>query len=115
MRRLRLDLDWCSLVCFNEHTDVRAVPYFVAIALMSKASLTASEWLSGLLVYNLAFVMPLLMFVAVHRVYRLRFDGLSEWIDGWMRQWGPRVLRYGSIAVWCAASGWCCRDSVGFS
>ena len=79
---------------YRTHTDVRAMPYFVAIALMSKASLTASERLSGLLVYNLAFVVPLLMFVAVHRVYLLRFDVLSEWIDGWMRQWGPRVLRY---------------------
>jgi cytochrome c biogenesis protein CcdA len=85
-----------ALLMFNEVTT--AVPYFAAIALMSEASLTPSEWLIGLLVYNLVFVVPLLMFVAVHRVYRDRFDVLSDRIDGWMRKWGPRVLRFGSIA-----------------
>jgi len=85
-----------ALLMLNEVTT--AVPYFAAIALMSEASLTPSEWLIGLLVYNLVFVVPLLMFVAVHRVYRDRFDVLSDRIDGWMRKWGPRVLRFGSIA-----------------
>ena len=85
-----------ALLMLNEVTT--AVPYFAAIALMSEASLTPSEWLIGLLVYNLAFVLPLFMFVAVHRIYRDRFDVLSHRIDGWMRKWGPRVLRYGSIA-----------------
>ena len=75
-----------------------AVPYFAAIALMSEASLSPLEWLIGLLVYNLVFVVPLLAFVAVHRVYRARFNVLSDRIDGWMHQWGPRVLRFGSIA-----------------
>jgi len=84
------------LLMLNEVTT--AVPYFAAIALMSEASLTPSEWLIGLLVYNLVFVVPLMMFVAVHRVYRDRFDVLSDRIDGWMRKWGPRVLRFGSIA-----------------
>ncbi len=85
-----------ALLMLNEVTT--AVPYFAAIALMSEASLTRSEWLFGLLVYNLAFVVPLLMFVALHRVYRDRFDILSDRIDGWMHKWGPRVLRFGSIA-----------------
>jgi hypothetical protein len=60
--------------------------------------LTSSEWLIGLLVYNLVFVVPLLMFVAVHRAYRDHFDVVSDRIDCWMRNWGPRVLRFGSIA-----------------
>jgi len=85
-----------ALLMLNEVTT--AVPYFAAIAFMSEASLTPSEWFIGLLVYNLVFVVPLLMFVAVHRIYRDRFDVLSDRIDGWMRKWGPRVLRYGSIA-----------------
>ncbi|MFZ0409690.1 MAG: GAP family protein [Cyanobium sp.] len=84
------------LLMLNE--VMTAVPYFAAIALMSEASLSSSEWLIGLLVYNLVFVVPLLAFVAAHRVYRAHFDVLSDRIDGWMRQWGPRVLRYGSIA-----------------
>lgn len=84
------------LLMVNEVTT--AVPYFAAIALMSEASLSPLEWLIGLLVYNLAFVVPLLAFVAAHRVYRARFDVLSERIESWMRKWGPRVLRYGSIA-----------------
>ena len=70
---LGLGLVLFGLFC-RTHTDVQAVPYFAAIALTSEASLTASEWLSGLLGYNLAFAVPLLMVVAVHRVYRLRFD-----------------------------------------
>ena len=65
---------------------------------MSEASLTPSEWLIGLLVYNLAFVVQLFRFVAVHRIYRDRFDVLSHRIESWMRKWGPRVLPYGSIA-----------------
>ena len=85
-----------ALLMLNEVTT--AVPYFAAIALMSEASLAPSEWLIGLLVYNLVFVVPLLMFVAVHRAYRDHFDVVSDRIDGWMRKWGPRVLRYGSLA-----------------
>lgn len=54
-----------------------------------------------MLVYNLACVVPLLMCVAVYRIDRDRFDGQREWIDGWMRQWGPRALRDGSIGFGC--------------
>ena len=31
-------------------------------------------------------------------MYRARFNVLSDRIDAWMHQWGPRVLRFGSIA-----------------
>ncbi len=84
------------LLMLNKVTT--AVPYFATIALMSEASLSPLEWRIGLLVYNLVFVVPLLAFVAVHPVYRARSNVLNDRIDGWMHKWGPRVLRFGSIA-----------------
>ena len=41
---------------------------------------------------------PLVSCQRLRGLSRARFNVLSDRIDGWMHQWGPRVLRYGSIA-----------------
>ena len=56
-----------------------AVPYFGAIALLTNADLPMAEWLPLLVLYNAIFVLPPVLLLAGHIVFRKRLD--ARYVD----------------------------------
>lgn len=57
-----------------------ALPYFAAIALMTTAELPATRWLPLLLVYNLLFIAPPLLLVALNAAFGRHLQGrFAHW------------------------------------
>ena len=65
-----------------------ALPYLGAIAILTNAELSASQWVPVLVVYNLIFVLPPLLVLGM---YRLLGTGLQGRFEGYLEK-----LRRGS-------------------
>jgi cytochrome c biogenesis protein CcdA len=55
-----------------------ALPYLVAIAILTNADLAASQWVPVLIVYNLIFILPPLLVLGVYRLLGSRVQGRFE-------------------------------------
>lgn len=64
---------------------ITAVPYLGAIALMTRAELTATQWLPILLLYNVLFVTPpvalMVAYIATGRILKPYYERLGRWIS----------------------------------
>lgn len=87
-----------------------AVPYFAAIDLILRAEITATGQWIALTVYNLVFVAPLVLLVAVARLAGPRGAALLEAIRDFLGRWGPRLLGaalvFLGIALMVDGVGW---------
>lgn len=83
------------IVMLNEITT--ALPYFVAIERIVQAQLSVAGNLLSLLLYNLIFSLPLLLFLVLFVTLRQRFVAQLDRITRGVQRWTARVIRYGSI------------------
>lgn len=64
---------------------VTAVPYLGALTLMTRAGLTATQWLPILLLYNVLFVTPpvalMVAYIATGRILKPYYERLGRWIS----------------------------------
>ncbi len=76
---------------------VTALPYFAAIALLLRAELPPAQWLPLLLGYNLIFVAPPLLLLALHTL-------LGRWTNARLQRWRERLQRGArETALWVFA------------
>lgn len=83
------------VVMANELTT--ALPYFVAIERIGVADLAAPGRLLAILLYNLIFAVPLVVFLWLFVRYGSRFEGQIAAINRWLQTWLPRLFKYGSL------------------
>lgn len=88
------------VVMGNELTT--AVPYFVALERITAAGLSLAGNLLALGLYNLVFAAPLFAFLGLAVVYRQRFTSRLHTVNRWIREWTPRIVKYGAIAAGAA-------------
>lgn len=74
-----------------------ALPYFVAIEQLSSARLSAPLSAAMLLGYNLVFVIPLLLFLALFIALRERFTRQITALTVFIQRWTPRVLKFAAV------------------
>ena len=55
-----------------------ALPYLVAIAILTNAELAAAQWVPVLILYNLIFILPPLLVLGVYRLLGSRVQGRFE-------------------------------------
>lgn len=85
------------IVMLNEITT--ALPYFVAIERIASAQMSVVGNILSLLLYNLIFSLPLLIFLVLFVTLRQRFVAQLDRITDGVRRWTARLFRYGSIVV----------------
>lgn len=83
------------VVMLNEITT--ALPYFVAIERIASAQLSLPGNLLSLLLYNLIFSLPLLLFLLLFVTLRQRFVAQLDRITRGVQRWTARLIRYGLI------------------
>jgi cytochrome c biogenesis protein CcdA len=76
-----------------------AFPYFVAIEQLGSARLSAPLNAVLLLGYNLVFVIPLLLFLALFMAFRERFTHQITAITTFIQRWTPRILKVAAALI----------------
>jgi hypothetical protein len=84
------------VIMANEVTT--ALPYFVAIERLVQASLDGPMNLVALAFYNVLFICPLLLFVALFLAYRDRFTAQLARVNQTIAHWLPRITKWLLIA-----------------
>jgi cytochrome c biogenesis protein CcdA len=69
-----------------------ALMYFAAIALIVRADLSAASEVGLLVVFNVAYVVPLLVVTVLAAVLGPRAEPLLERLRGFVTRWGHRLL-----------------------
>lgn len=85
------------VVVFNEIPT--ALPYFVALERLGAAHLSIVENAVLLFLYNLIFVIPLLLFLGLFIALRERFTENVTAITTFMQKWTPRLLKAAALIV----------------
>lgn len=76
-----------------------ALPYFFAIERIVDARPTLIQSLLALGLYNLVFVLPLLVFMILFARLRHRISTQLERVTLWIRKWVPRLMKAGALIV----------------
>ncbi|MEW6038384.1 MAG: GAP family protein [Pseudomonadota bacterium] len=69
-----------------------ALPYLAAIAVLAQAGLGAAEAAGALLVYNIVFVLPLLVLMSLYLILRRKRAVRLEKLERLVSLWFPRLL-----------------------
>lgn len=80
-----------------------AMPYFAAIAVMTSANLSVAQWLPLLVVYNLIFIAPPLLLVALNAMFGRHLQGrFAHWrvrLQAGAREAGLWVMALAGVAL----------------
>jgi cytochrome c biogenesis protein CcdA len=84
-----------------------ALMYFAAIALIVRADISAPEEIGLLVVFNIAYVVPLLVVTVLAGVLGPKAEPLLERLRAFVARWGPRLLAVltGGGAAYILAKG----------
>jgi cytochrome c biogenesis protein CcdA len=69
-----------------------ALMYFAAIALIARANISTAEEVALLVVFNVAYVVPLLVVTVLAGVLGPKAEPLLEKLRAFVARWGPRLL-----------------------
>lgn len=86
-----------ALIMLNELTT--ALPYVAAIERISAAGLPWASSIVLLLLYNLVFSLPLLLFLVLFIRLRVRFTAQIERISNGVHVWTLRIFKYGALVA----------------
>ncbi len=87
-----------------------AFPYFAAIDQILRADLSPTGMLLALAYYNLVFVAPLLVFVALRYLAGARADRIFQTISRFFIRWGRRLI----VTILMLLGGVLVTDAVGW-
>lgn len=82
-----------------------AFPYFAAIAAIVASGVSVPNQVALLLLYNLAFVLPVIVILLVMMVFGSRADGVLRMASEWLQRNWPRVLAPLALIVGLAVLG----------